>query len=188
MSRPIASARPLRGRGFGPGKGLRLAAVALALALSACSMFDRGPPPPCPSVVSVPDASKLVRFNGQGRDLTDVVFEASIAGLALQCDYDNDVVNADIKVTVLAAHGPADVERKARLSYFVAVATRDQKILAREEFGLEIPFEGNRTRVSAVDEVYPRIPLGSGETGADYVIYVGLALTREEFRYNRENR
>jgi hypothetical protein len=30
--------------------------------------------------------------------------------------------------------------------------------------------------------------LRPGQTGADYVIYVGLALTPAELRYNQENR
>ena len=60
--------------------------------------------------------------------------------------------------------------------------------MAREEFELEVPFEGNRTRVVAIDEVSPRIPLPPGQTGADYVIYVGIALTPAELRYNLDNR
>jgi hypothetical protein len=173
-----------------PAAGPRraLAAAALLLGLAACSAFDRTPPPPCPAVVQVPDAAELVRFNGQGRDLTDVLFEARIAGLALQCDYDDNVVESEMKVAIQAAHGPADLERQARLTYFVAIATRDRKIMAREEFDLVIPFEGNRTRMTAIEEVSPRIPLRAGESGADYVIYVGLALSPEELHYNQENR
>lgn len=177
-----APATPRRGPRHGLG------AVALLLALGACSAFDRSPPPPCPAVAQVPEAAELVRFNGQGRDLTDVLFEARIAGVALECDYDGNVVDSAMKVAIQAAHGPADLERQARITYFVAIATRDRKVLAREEFDLVIPFEGNRTRMTAIEEVSPRIPLGEGESGADYVIYVGLALTPEELRYNQENR
>jgi hypothetical protein len=91
-------------------------------------------------------------------------------------------------VRILTVDGPANREHVANFAYFVAVATRDQRIVAREEFDVAVPFEGNRTRVFAVEEVSPRIPLRPGQTGADYVIYVGLALTPGEFQYNRENR
>jgi len=166
----------------------RLAAGGLALALGLAACSKGPPPPPCPVVVPVADAAQMVRFNGDGHDLTDVVFEARIQGYALTCEYDDDVIDGQMTLSLLAVRGPSDQERIARVGYFVAVATRDQQIAAREEFELEIPFEGNRSRVIAVDEVAPRIPLKAGESGDDYVIYIGLIVTPEELQYNRQNR
>ncbi|RMD63341.1 MAG: hypothetical protein D6826_05200 [Alphaproteobacteria bacterium] len=161
-----------------------VAVIGLAL-LGACTS---APPPPCPSVVGVPGARNLVRFNGPGRDLTDVAFEAAIQRAdVIACEVDDNVLTAEMQVTLRATRGPADIRRMAPVRYFVAIATRDRKVLAREEFALDIPFEGNRTNVLAVDELEPRIPRGPDKTGADYVLYVGLVLTPEEFRYNREN-
>ena len=130
----------------------------------------------------------MVRFTGQGRDLTDVIFEARLEDVALICEYDDNVIEADMRVRILAVDGPADRDRVANFAYFVAIATRDRRIVAREEFALAVPFEGNRTRVLAVEEVSPRIPLLPGQSGADYVVFVGLALTPDELQYNRENR
>jgi len=158
----------------------------LAVLLAACS--KDGPPLPCPAVVPVADAAQLVRFNGQGRDLTDVLFEARIETYTLTCEYDDGVIEGQMLLQVLAARGPADRDRVARLGYFVAIATRDRKIGAREEFELAIPFEGNRTRVLAAEELTPRIPLKPGEDGSNYLIYIGLIVTPEELQYNRENR
>lgn len=151
-------------------------------------MLDREPPPPCPRAFPVADARTLTRFTGPGRDLTDVVFEARIEDVTLICDYDDDVIEADLRVRVLVVDGPADRERLVALTYFVAIATRDHQIVAREEFDLSIPFEGNRTRVLATEDISPRIPLAPGQSGEDYVVYVGLVLTPDEFQYNRENR
>ncbi|MFQ5467427.1 MAG: hypothetical protein ACE5DS_04755 [Kiloniellaceae bacterium] len=161
-------------------------AVLVSLVVAACT--GGPPPPPCPTVVSVKGADSLVRFNGLGRDLTDVVFEAKLEGADIVCDYDDNVVEAEMRVGILAVHGPADKERMARFTYFVAVATRERKVLAREAFDMEIPFPGNRTRIMATDQITQRIPLKPGESGADYVVYVGLALTPEELRYNLDNR
>jgi len=166
----------------------RLAAGGLALALGLAACAKEPPPPPCPAVVPVADAAQMVRFNGAGHDLTDVVFEARIQNYALTCEYDDGVIDSKMMLSVLAVRGPANQDQVARVGYFVAVATRDQKIAAREEFGLEIPFEGNRSRVVAVDEVAPRIPLKTGESGDNYVIYIGLIVTPEELQYNRQNR
>ena len=165
-----------------------LGLVLLASVLAGCSAFDREPPPPCPLAFPVPDARVLTRFTGQGRDLTDVLFEARLEDVALICEYDDDVIEADMRLRILVVDGPADRGRVAKFAYFVAISTRDHKIVAREEFDLEVPFEGNRTRVLAVEEVSPRIPLRPGQTGVDYIVYAGLALTPAELRYNRENR
>ncbi len=160
----------------------------LALSLTGCGLMEQEVPPPCPQVFPVAEARDLTRFTGQGRDLTDVLFEARLQDVALICDYDDGAVEADLRVRIIAVDGPANPDRMARLAYFVAIATRDRRILVREEFDLVVPFEGNRTRVLAVEEVSPRIPLQPGQTGADYIIYVGLALTPAELQYHRENR
>jgi hypothetical protein len=166
----------------------RLTAGGLVLALSLAACTKEPPPPPCPAVVPVTDAAQMVRFNGAGHDLTDVVFEARIQDYALICEYDEGVIDGKMMLSVLAVRGPANQDQVARVGYFVAVATRDQQVAAREEFNLEIPFEGNRNRVVAVDEVVPRIPLKAGEDGNNYVIYIGLIVTPEELQYNRQNR
>lgn len=163
-----------------------LGLAALGIALAACA--DDRPPPPCPPVVRVPDAAQLIRFVPQGRDLTDVVFEASIGDLALTCEYEDDVVEAAMTIGISAVPGPANLDQTARLDYFVAIATRDQKILAREAFDLDIVFPGKLKGVVAVEEIAQRIPLRPGQSGADYVVYVGFKLTREELRYNQDNR
>ncbi len=164
-----------------------LGSVLLSLLLIACA-GDTGPPLPCPTAVLLPDARQMVRFNDQGRDLTDVLFEARIEDVALVCDYDDGAIEAEMTLRILAVHGPADRARKAGIGYFVAIATLDREILTREEFQLEIPFPGNRTRVVAVEELVPRIPLKPGQSGADFLIFVGLSLTPGELQYNRANR
>jgi hypothetical protein len=154
--------------------------------LSACG-FD-AEPLICPPVVTVPEAASLVKFTGAGRDLTDVRFEAHVQAEGIRCNLDEGSLETEIKVSLAALRGPADEEHLARLRYFVAIATRDEEVIARREFDSELPFEGNRTRVVVRDELEQRFPLKPGTTGADYRIYVGFALSPEELEYNRENR
>ncbi len=171
---------------FGPFGGLLPAVFALPIVLAACSGDQVAVA--CPQAAQIKDASRLTRFSGAGRDLTDVLFEAEIKQLQLVCEYDDGVVEASLKIVFQALRGPANRQGRAPVRYFVAIADRGKAILAREEFDLEIPFRGNQTRVAISEELGPRIPLRPGESGTDYRIYVGFTLTREEMRYNRRRR
>lgn len=162
-----------------------LGLVALPILASCASEPENRP---CPQAVVLADASRQTKFNGQGRDLTDVIFEASIQTGSLVCEYDENELDVDLDVQVVAARGPANTDRFANISYFVAVARTDRTVLARESFDIAIPFPGNRTRISAMEEIGQVITLAQGEDGSAYRIYVGLDLTREELEYNRANR
>ena len=72
---------------------------------------------------------------------------------------------------------PANSDRLANVNYFVAVARSDRTVLARRSFDIAIPFPGNRTRVSGLEEIGQIITLAQGEDGSDYLIYLGFDLT-----------
>ena len=161
-----------------------LAASALLL-LAACGSTQEAARP-CPVAVMVQDAGKLVKFRGEGRDLTDVVYEAAIEDLKYGCEYDGDeAIEMVVTVSFVAGQGPANITDSADFTYFLAVATADRQILAREDFPVSIPFEGNLTRVRLTETLEPRIPLLPGESGASFRVFVGLALTEAELQYNR---
>jgi len=157
---------------------------ALFLASCAAEPEDR----PCPQAVVLTDAGRQVKFDGQGRDLTDVLFEATIETGRLVCEYDEELLDVDLQVQIIAARGPANSDRLANLNYFVAIAGTGENVLARESFDIAIPFPGNRTRISALEEIGQVIPLPPGADGDDYRIYIGFDLTPEELEYNRVNR
>ncbi len=172
------------------GKFRRWAALlALGGGLAACGTFGSDAPQgPCPQAVVVQDASRQVKFDGAGRDLTDVLFETRLQGTRLACEYDDEAIESTLRVRFFTARGPADQDRLARISYFVAIARQpDLQVVAREEFTLAVPFEGNRTQVAVTEELEPRIPLQGGETGTSFKIFVGLSLNAEELEYNRAN-
>ena len=165
--------------------------TAAALLLAACA-GDEERPPPCPALVVVNDASNMTRFQGEGRDLTDVLFETEIRSAAISCDYDDSPVEASLRVLFETTRGPADNSRAARFRYFVLLSDRERNLLPREQFPREefemlAEFPGNRTEVQQADEIDLTIPLGEGKNGGDYVVYLGLILSRDEVEYNRRN-
>lgn len=169
----------------------------LSLGLAACGSSDNaGPPPPCPRIVKYPDAQQLTRFQGPGRDVKDVQFEAQIGDVKTECVYivepdDKTRIETTLQVQTVATRGPAMAGTTAQFQYFVIVAkigagqNGAPQPLNRGNFDTEIPLEGNETRGQLFDVATTTIPLQSGESGDNYVIYIGLVLTPEEFKFNR---
>ena len=169
--------------------------MALALfALAACDRTPPAPPPPCPDIVIVQDAAEVTQFlPGPGRDLTDVTLEAQVAAFRGFCDTDigddgTGAVDVELELLMIATRGPAAATRDALVSYFVAIADKQENVLARAEFESAITFECNRNRIGFAEELTQRIPLDRGQLGDDYSIFVGFVLTDEDLRYNRNKR
>src|SRR5262245_38439597 len=97
------------------------AAVALLAVLggvAACSSKEK-PVAECPAGVIPADAASVTRFrDGPGRDLTDVVAEAAIVNILIQCKYDPKGVTVDLQVAIAGSRGPADRSRAAAFDYF----------------------------------------------------------------------
>jgi hypothetical protein len=156
--------------------------VAALAPLAACNRT----PPACPRASIIGEGASVTKFReGTGRDLTDVVAQAQIVDVAVECDYDRRGVDVALQVAIAATRGPADRSRVAEFDYFVAVADPQRNILAKEVFRVQFKFAPNEQRVGTVDEIEPRIPLKSRADGVEYQIIVGFQLTPEEIEWNR---
>lgn len=171
------------------------AVVLLAtLATTACSMFDKTPPPPCPDVSVLGDAAHVTKFvDGPGRDLIDVRYEGDIADASGSCNYDiNKETKAgtlDVEMTVAMdlSRGPAEHGGTVPVSYFVAITGKDKQILNKQHFSADVTFPPNTSELAWRDEpVYLSIPLKAGETGDDFQVFVGYDLSQDELQYNRK--
>jgi hypothetical protein len=172
---------------------LRLALLAAPFLVAGCDTLrsiDFSPepelPPPCPRAVVGEGAGRLTRFDGSGKDPTNVVFEAEIVDLAGSCLYDDEEIEVDLQIQIVAGRGPAAADDSARFNYFVAIANTDKAILAREAFDAVIDLSGNQTRNEIVEEIEQTIPIPEGGSGGNLVIVVGLEMTPEELEFNRQ--
>jgi hypothetical protein len=146
---------------------------------------NSGPTVTCPQVEKVNDVSRVTRFVPGGHDLTDVAFEAIVAQLGGNCGSSDGQVVVDLTVQFIAGRGPADTTRQAPFTYFVAIVDKSDNVLARQEFQTAVPFPGNQTRNSVVEELEQDIPVTNPLQGNQYRIFVGFVLTPEEIAYNR---
>ena len=88
-----------------------------------------------------------------------------------------------------AERGPANRSRKGRFDYFISVVDRDNKILYREAFAINVGFPGNKTRLLLRSEsVTLEIPITPKRASRSYRIFVGLELSRDELEFNRRQR
>ena len=164
-------------------------AVLAAGALSGCGLFDKKTAVACPQYVLASDAATVTRFReGPGRDLTDVISQAEIGGVLLNCKPQKEAVDIDLQIAVNAIRGPADRSRVAEFSYFVALVGPDQNILVQEPFTVRFDFRDNRTQLVTREEIAPHLPLSDPRQASSYRIWIGFQMTPEELAWNRSQR
>lgn len=170
---------------------MRRAAVAalLLLGLAGCSARPGDSAiPACPRIGILADASRIVVFrDGPGRDLSDVVYEAELAGVTGECVYDRRRTNVtvDMRLRIDGLRGPADRTRAADLTYFVAVLDKQSAVLARQEFRSRLEFPLNIARIATVEELEQKMVLAKDQPGSDFEILVGFKLSPDQLERNR---
>lgn len=168
----------------------RLAAAIVVLGVSGCGVFgDKEPNRPCPNFLLLGEAEEMTRFRpGPGRDITDVDFRATIVNFQGTCEHSRNEVEAEFIVEIAVRRGPANRSREAAFKFFVAIPRFHPAPAGKKTFAVEVTFEDNRPRVLYRDEITLKIPLGGGEVGANYDVYLGLQLDPAELDYNRRRR
>jgi hypothetical protein len=166
-----------------------LAASLLALSGCGASQSSAGPQfaPPCPQPVLIRPAEDVTRYNGAGRDLTDMVLDGRITGLHGSCRLADQAGQLDVSVQVdmELARGPAARGRALDVPYFVA-ATEGEQILGKQTLTEHVVFPPNvdRVRVSG-RAITLHLPIGPQKSGAAYAVTVGFQLTPDELQQNR---
>jgi hypothetical protein len=162
--------------------------VAGALFLGGCSWFKpKKPPPPCPRIVVLEDAKRLVNFApGGSTDLSAMVSDVRMVRAGGACTHRDGEVQVELVVTVAGRRGPADRSRKAPAKYFVAIMNPEDKVIAKRVFDVTLAFPANVDAGSQTDTLVQRIPLQKGERASRYRIVTGLQLTPEQLKYNRD--
>lgn len=161
-----------------------LAAVA-AMVFSGCS-FE--PVPPCPGIRIDTATSSLTEFKpGDGRDITDIKYQAEIVSFEGTCKFDDDGVEAVMDIDMIVAGGPAAQPGPIDLYYFVAIPRFFPDPVGKKVFtrSYRLPAGGARRERITESNVRIFVPLEDRLTAAGYDIYLGFQLTDEQLKYNR---
>ena len=149
---------------------------------------------PCPTQLVLPDANSITAFKpGAGQDLIDIDHKIMLNEVLTSCttfrNQKTGVGNMDVNVSLamLAERGPTNTTKRAAIPYFIAVTNNERKVLYREEFTLNVNFEGNRSKLSALTpSVTLSLPLRKEIVGLSYRIYGGLKTSKKQLLYNRK--
>lgn len=176
-------------------RSLRAVVVATLLAglLVGCTKDRGGPPKPCPAVIVQKDLANKTEFANNGRDLSDIAYEARIEmPIEPQCWYSHDedpkYIRTAINVQVDAVRGPKFSGDAAKFKYFVAVTGPGGVLLQKQLFDVSVDFSKGQVRSFTTDNIDPvKIFPKDKENGDFYRIYIGLDLTKDQLDYNKRN-
>ncbi len=174
--------------------GALIAAAAASAAASGCSSNRKEAqlknPAPCPNVVVLQDAARLVEFVGEPR-IEDVAWTAEIEDVSLACRYvGDDPIDASVRVNLAFGRGPKAAGDEREFSYWVAVTRTDREVIEKKEFLIPVEFGGDdkvkRIRQQIEEIVIPR---KSEETnGTNFEVVIGLVVTPQQAIYNRSGK
>ena len=175
----------------------KLPAVALfaaAAAVSACSSNTKkareANPAPCPNIVVLTEASRLIEFDGE-ETLENVAYSGEVVDVTSTCRYYGDKpIEAGVTLDLAFGRGPKGGADKKTFNYFVAVTRKDSEVIAKEVFPVEVNFDDSRPiEVKRVD--VDRIFItraGENTSGTNFEIIVGLAVTPQQAIFNRSGK
>jgi hypothetical protein len=169
-----------------PARAFALTVSTLALLIVAgCS---NKPVPPCPNVRVDSATETLTRFkDGPGRDVTDIQYQAEIAGYKGQCVHHEDSVDVIIDIDFRLTGGPAAQGGSADLYYFVAIPQFFPQPAGKNVFGVstKVPQKASDQIRFTESGVRVTIPLKKDQPAAAFDIYTGFQLEPGQLDYNR---
>lgn len=177
------------------GRLLRCAVIAsMVLWLAGCASDEDEDNAPCPAAKVLGEPSELTRFrDGDGRDPTDVLFEARMMRVVGECSYDADGGEIEVELEVLmdVIRGPALDGGAVSFGYFVTVTElvrggdSEPVIRNKETFPVETTIPTGRRGLRYRDLLEITIPRPDNRSVENYVLYLGFALTEDELSYNK---
>jgi hypothetical protein len=173
-----------------------LALALIAAAATACSTSEKrraareANPAPCPNIIALSDAARFIEFDGEER-VEDIAYTGEIVDVGSGCRYFADEpIEMEVSIDFALGRGPKATEDEKIFGYFVAVTRTNREVIAKEEYGLPIEWDGDRSvaveRVKIDKITIPRA--GQNVSGTNFEVIVGFTVTPEQAVYNRSGK
>jgi len=142
----------------------------------------------CPGVSSLVETSISTIFKPNApTDPANILYTVEITEVHGTCDVDKPALNSssDVTVSFRATRAPNGAAADYKVPYFVAISQYD-RILAKKVFTTTFHFDPGQTTTTFEDTVQSAdVSAGRDKKTFDYLILVGLQLTKAQLDYNR---
>jgi len=164
------------------------------LALPGCSWFRSGDesaePPACSDTSLIAEAGEIPLYPAgiAKPQPSDIVATGFIGVYRGACNFKTaGQEEFDLEIDFISKKGPTGLAmgkklQKIELPYFLAVLSKDDEILQRQQFSTTVDFD-NKDEAASKEEHLIHIPLPSKEAAAGYKIVLGFRLTPEQLQY-----
>ncbi len=176
-------------------KLLASALIAAAVGVAGCSGLgkktaDDKNPAPCPNIVVLLDAARIIEFDGEER-LEDIAYTGEITNVEIGCRYVEDKpIDIDVSIDLAFGKGPKGENGDKIFKYFVAVTRKDLEVIAKTDFLVPAKFTDKNTIVVKKEDIDKIIIPRAGEhiSGSNFEIIIGFSLSREQVIFNRSGK
>ena len=146
---------------------------------------------PCPFVKVLYDASRYVELKDGKEASTAVGFTGEIQNVRSVCQYKGvDPIKVSMAVNFQFGRGPQSVGPAKAYHYWVAVTSRNETVLDKQDFVLPVRFTPGQDRIAYTDTladiVIPRAT--TKVSGSNFEILVGFDVTPQMADFNREGK
>ncbi len=144
----------------------------------------------CPSISAMADASAQTIFRkGTTPDPSNVLYTVELVSVTGACDFQKKkhTADSDLTLTFRATRAPTGDEADYSVPYFVGVTYgADDCVVAKQVYSAPFSFAAGQSTVTFTDSVgSAKLKAGEGKQTYDYQILVGLALTKEQYDYDK---
>lgn len=169
------------------------AALIAAVAAAGCGSTKEAKlknPAPCPNIVVLADAARLIEFDGAER-IENVAWTAEVENVSLACRYiAAKPVDASVKIDLAFGKGPKAAAKEHDFAYWIAVTRTNREVIEKKEYLVPVEFGDDET-VKRVEHEIEKIiiPRKDQDTsGTNFEIVVGLVVTPQQAIYNRSGK
>ena len=139
----------------------------------------------CPAVAVVSFTGTVTKFDGFGRNTDDVIYNATITDLRVDCTEDDDTgITQHVSFAVIASKGPAFSGQAINLPYFAVLLRDNNLITAKRIFQAKFQFDPDLDRAVSRHAIIQTLPSIDTARRYDYELLVGFQLAPDEVAYN----
>lgn len=137
----------------------------------------------CPAASVVANAGTLVHFEGEDRNQGDVVFEATITGIQVECQQDEGIYH-EVNFAIIARRAPGADVSAVRVPYFVVLMRDNNLITAKKVYEATIEFTPGLDTAGVRETIVQTFEDVDIARRYDYELLIGFQLTPDQVAYN----